>query len=88
MATDATLEMNVTELLHFYLGLRLQKGEGQLPIKQLLAEFPDYLRQRNALRGLIGEADEALAEGRSGPLDLELAIREVIQELAAEGITD
>jgi ribosomal 50S subunit-associated protein YjgA (DUF615 family) len=88
MATDAKAEMSAAELLHFYLGLRLQKGDGQLPIRQILAEFPDYLRQRDAMRGLVREAENAIAAGRSGPLNIEQAIHEVIQELSAEGISD
>ena len=88
MATDAKAEMTAAELLHFYLGLRLQKGDGQLPIRQILTEFPNYLRQREAMRGMIREAEDAIAAGRSEPLDVEHVIHEIIQELAAEGIAD
>ena len=85
MATDAKAEMTDAELLHFYLGLRLQKGDGQLPIKQILIEFPEYLRQRNVMRGMIRNADDAIAAGRSGPLDIEQLINEVVRELAVDG---
>lgn len=88
MATDATSEMTRAELLHFYLEKRLQQGDRNLPLDQILGDFPEYLRQRDAMRGLIHEADAAIAAGRSSPLDVELAIREVIEELAAEGITE
>ncbi len=88
MATDAKAEMTQAELLHFYLDMRLQKGDRNTPLKQILSEFPAYLRQREIMRGMIREADGAIAAGRSGSLDLEQAIREVVQELAAEGIKE
>ena len=88
MATDAKAEMTTAELLHFYMGMRLEKGDRSVPIQQILADFPEYLRQRHAMRGLISEAEEAIAAGRSGPLDIEQAIQEVIQELTAEGVTE
>jgi hypothetical protein len=88
MATDATADMTDTELLHFYLGLRLQNGDANEPIKRVLADFPEYIKQRNAMRGMIQEAEEAIAAGRSKELDVEQAIREVIQDLAAQGITE
>lgn len=88
MATDAKTEMTEAELLHFYLELRLQKGDRKVPIVQILADFPDYLRQRESMRTMIREADDAIAAGRSGPLDLEQAINEVVQNLAAEGIAE
>jgi hypothetical protein len=88
MATDAKADMTDAELLHFYLGLRLQKGDGKVPIKQILTDFPAYLRERNAMREMIRDAEAAIASGRSGVLDVEQAINEVIQELAAEGITE
>jgi hypothetical protein len=88
MATDAKTEMTEAELLQFYLGIRLQKGDRTVPVDQLLADFPEYLRQRDDMRGMIREADEAIAAGRSGPLDIEGAISEVVQDLAGEGITE
>jgi hypothetical protein len=87
MATDAKSEMTDGELLHFYVGLRLQ-NDRNLPIQQILKEFPEYLRQRQAMRGMIREAEDAISTGGSGPLDIDQAIREVIEELAAEGITE
>lgn len=88
MATNAKTEMSTAELLHFYLGMRLQNGDRSVPIQQILADFPEYLRQRNAMRGMIRDAEDAIARGESGPLDLEQAIDEVLQDLAAEGITE
>jgi hypothetical protein len=87
MATDAQADMTQAELLRFYLDLRLQQGERDIPLAMLLADFPEYLRQREVMRGLIREADDAMAGGRSGPLDVEKAINDVIRDLAAEGIT-
>ena len=87
MATNAKTEMTDGELLHFYVGLRLQ-NDRNMPIQQILKDFPEYLRQRQAMRGMIREAEEAIDMGRSGPIDIEQAIHEVIEELAAEGITE
>lgn len=88
MATSARTEMSAAELLHFYLGMRLQKGDRNVSVEQILADFPEYLRQRETMRGMIREADEALATNRSGPLNLEQAISEVVRDLADEGITE
>jgi hypothetical protein len=88
MATAATTEMTEAELLHFYLGLRLQKGDRTLPVDQILAGFPEYLRQRDSMRGMIREAADSISAGSSGPLDLDQTIDEVVQDLAAEGITE
>jgi hypothetical protein len=88
MATVEKTEMTRAELLHFYLGLRLQKGDRNLTVEQILADFPEYCRQRDAVRGMIHDADRAIAAGRSAPLDLDQTITEVTQELAAEGITE
>lgn len=88
MTTDAKAEMTDVELLHFYLGLRLQQGDRRASIKQILSDFPDYLRQRGIMRGKILEAEESIATGDSGPLDLEQAIHEVVQDLAAEGVIE
>ena len=88
MATDARADMTQAELLHFYLGMRLQSGDGNVPIRQILAAFPEYVRQRNAMRNMIREADDQIEAGRSRPLDIEQTINEVIQGLAAQGITD
>jgi hypothetical protein len=88
MATDAKSEMTTAELLHFYVGMRLEKGDRQVPIQEILADFPEYMRQRERMRDMIRVADESLESGRSEPFDLEQAIQEVVRELAAEGITE
>jgi hypothetical protein len=88
MATDATSEMTTAELLHFYVGLRLKQGDRKVPIQSILADFPRYLQQRDSMRAMIGEAEDAIAAGRSGPLDVEQTINEVLRDLAAEGITE
>jgi hypothetical protein len=85
MSTNAKTEMTGGELLHFYVGLRLQKNRN-VPVQQILKDFPEYLRQRRTVRDMIVEADQAIVAGRSGPLDLYQAINEVVQDLAAEGI--
>jgi hypothetical protein len=88
MATAEKTEMTEAELLHFYLGLRLQNGDRGLSVEQIMTDFSEYLRQRNIMRAMIRDADEAIAAGSSGPLDLERTIEEVVQDLAAEGITE
>ena len=88
MATDAKSDMTDAELLDFYVGMRLQRGDRDVPIEQLLAGFSMYLRERRQMQSMIREADDAIAAGRSGPLDLEQAIREVVQELAVKRISE
>jgi hypothetical protein len=88
MATDAKSDMTDAELLDFYVGTRLQRGDRDVPVEQLLAGFSSYLRERRQMQSMIREADDAIAAGRSGPLDLERAIREVVQELAARGVAE
>ncbi len=88
MATDAKNEMTDAELLDFYLGMRLQKGDRDVPVEHILTGFTQYLRERQVMQGMIREADDGITAGRSGPLDLEQAIREVVQELAARGISE
>jgi hypothetical protein len=88
MATDAKADMTQAELLRYYLDLRLQRGERNIPIAVMLADFPEYLRQRGIMRDMIREADDAIAIGRSGPLDIEAAIDEVIRDLARDGIVE
>jgi hypothetical protein len=80
--------MTTAELLHFYVGLRLEKGDRKVSIRQILADFPEYLRQREQMRSMLREADDSIAAEKCGPLDIEQTIQEVIQELAAEGITE
>jgi hypothetical protein len=87
MATDAKSELTNAELLEFYLGMRLQKGDRDVPVEQILAGFAEYLRERKLMQGMIREADDGIAAGQSGPLDLEQAIHDVVQELAAKGIS-
>jgi hypothetical protein len=87
MATDAKSEMTDAELLDFYLGMRLQKGDRDVPVEQILSGFSEYLRERKVMQEMIREADDGIAGGRSGPLDLERAIRDVVQSLESIGIS-
>jgi hypothetical protein len=88
MATDAKRDMTDAELLDFYLGMRLQRGDRDVPVERLLAGFSVYLRERRQMQGMIREADDQIAASGSRPLDLEQAIHEVVQELAAKGISE
>jgi hypothetical protein len=86
MATDSKTEMTTSELLQFYIGLCLERDRN-VPVEQILKDFPEYLRERRTMRNMIRDAEESIAAGRSGPLDLEKAIDEVVRDLAAEGHT-
>lgn len=88
MATVEKAQMTEAELLHFYLGLRLQKGDRKVPLDQILTDFPEYLRQREMMCAMIRESEDAVALGKCGPLDLERVIDEVVHDLATEGITE
>ncbi len=76
------------ELLHFYLGLRLGKGDRKEPVDRLLADFAEYRRELEVLRASLREAEASSARGESRPLDVEDVIRRGRERMAREGIVD
>ena len=90
MATDLSLSTLVTEaeLLYQYLGKRLANGGRQEPIDQLLADFSEYRRELEKVRGMLREAVASSARGESRPLDLDALFARADKRLKNEGILD
>ncbi len=88
MATDAKTEMTETELLHFYLGLRLERGKRDGTLDEVLAEFSEYLCQRDKVRALIQEAEESSARGESRSLDFDAFWQRMDTKFDADGIPE
>lgn len=85
MATELpTLGVTDAELLHQYLGRRLDAGARGEPVDRLLADFAEYRRQLEELRASLSRA----AQGEFGPLDVDDVIRRGRERMAAEGIVD
>jgi hypothetical protein len=87
MATDLSADaLTEAELLHLYLGQRLEGGGRQEPVDRLLAEFAEYRRELEQLRASLREAEASSARGESRPLDVEDVIRRGRERMAREGI--
>ena len=80
--------MTEAELLHFYLGMRLDKGARKEPLEKLLADFGEYRQQLEQFRATLREAEAQCDRGETRPLDVEDIIRRGRERMAAEGITD
>jgi hypothetical protein len=88
MRPELSVTLTDPELLHQYLGRRLDNGGRNEPLDRLLADFAEYRRQLEKLRGMVREAEESSARGESRPLDVEDVIRRGRERMAAEGIID
>jgi hypothetical protein len=88
MATDLSTDMTEAELLHFYLGMRLEKGGRKEPVEKLLADFGEYRRELDQFRATLREAEAQCDRGEARPLDLEDILRRGRERMAAEGIRD
>lgn len=86
MATDLpTLGVTDAELLHQYLGQRLDAGARREPVDRLLADFAEYRRQLEELRASLREAEAASARAESRPLDLDTLFARVDARLEGGG---
>jgi hypothetical protein len=88
MAADNTLPPTDVELLHSFLGTRINSGHRDDSVEQVLADFAEYRRQLTELRASLREAEAQSARGESKPLDVEDVIRRGRERLASKGITD
>jgi hypothetical protein len=88
MATDMPHVPTEVELLHNYLGQRLQDDGGDLSLDAALSGFQEYYRQLRDLRNKVRQADDSLARGQGRPLDVEAIIGRVRKRLADQGVTD
>jgi hypothetical protein len=89
MATDlSAAALTEAELLHLFLGQRLERGARQEPVDRLLAEFAEYRRELELLRASLREAEASSARGESRPLDLVALFARVDKRLEADGIPE
>lgn len=89
MATDLSTDaLTEAELLHLYLGQRLERGGRHEPVDRLLAEFAEYRRELEQLCASLREAEASSARGESRPLDLEALFARVDKRLEADGIPE
>ena len=80
--------MTEAELLHFYLGMRLEKGGRKEPVEKLLADFGEYRRELEEFRATLREAEAQCDRGEARPLDLDALFERVDRRLAQEGIPE
>ena len=85
MAADASHVPSDVELLHGYLGQCLARNRADLSLDAALAGFEDYYRQLHDLRGKVRQAEQSLARGEGGPLDVEAVIARIRKRLAEQG---
>jgi hypothetical protein len=88
MATDNIPSLTEVELLHSFIGTRLDSGHRDDSVEQTLADFAEYRRQLEEFRATLREAEAQSARGESKPLDVDDVIRRGRERLAAKGITD
>ena len=87
MSTDSTNLPSDVQLLHAYLGQRIQDEGSQIPLDSALEGFQEYYRQLCSMRDQVEQAIESLDRHAGGPLDVESLIRRVRKRLANTGVT-
>ncbi len=88
MATDNSTPFTDVELLHSFIGARLDNGGRDDTVDKVLADFTEYRRQLEEFRATLREAEAQSARGESKPLDVADVIRRGRERLRAKGITD
>jgi hypothetical protein len=88
MATDNSPTFTEIELLHGYLGARLNNGGRNEPVDKVLADFAEYRRQLEELRASLREAEAQCDRGEARPLDLDALFARVDKRLEEEGIPE
>jgi hypothetical protein len=88
MATDFPTPPTDIELLHEFLGKRLQRGRSEATLEEALAEFHEYKRQLDDIKSRLVAAEKDVAAGRIAPFDADVTKSVVRERLAREGITD
>jgi len=87
--TDPTRVVSDLELLHRFIGRKLETGQREQTVEECLGEFRRYLASVNRLRDEIRPGLERSLRGEYGEeLDVEELKARVTQRLAEQGITD
>ncbi len=85
MASDNPAYPTQAELLYQYLGERISRDECDSSVADLLVDFGLYCQERDKLRDMLLEAEQASTRGESTPLDLEDVIRRGHERFSKEG---
>ena len=88
MATDNSIPLTEVELLHSFIGTRLDNGHREDSVDKTLADFAEYRRQLEEFRATLREAEAQSARGESKPLDLEALFARADRRLEQEGIPE
>jgi hypothetical protein len=88
MSTEMPGVPSDIELLHTYLGQRIQDNSGELSLDSALSGFQEYYDQLRELRGMVRQAEQSLSRGEGRALDVESVIGRVRQRLAEQGAND
>jgi hypothetical protein len=85
MSSDLQLDLNA---FHAFIDGRLGQVPDSVSLEDALTEFRAYQRELAEARGKVQEAKAASRRGESAELDIDQVVREVTDELAAEGIRE
>lgn len=85
MSTDFPQLPTDAQLLHDYLGRRIEDDAVELSAAEVVAELGDYGAQLQRLRKMVSEAEASLAAGQAKPLDVEALLERVRRRAATQG---
>ena len=86
MSTDSANYPSDVQLLHTYLGERLQNEGSQISLDSALSGFQDYYGQLRTLRSKVSEAMDSLSRNGGQTLDVDAVVQRVRERLAERGI--
>lgn len=86
MSTNAANYPSDVQLLHTYLGERLQNEGSQISLDSALSGFQEYYRQLRKLRGKVREAIDSLDRNGGQVLDVDAVVQQVRSRLAEQGV--
>jgi hypothetical protein len=79
MAIEPPSSLTDVELLHQYLGERIDSGSHHASLNELLTDFADYHRELEDLREKLQAAEASSRRGESKPLDVDAVLKRVHQ---------
>lgn len=86
MATELPYTPTDVQLLHGYLGKRLESAGGCVSLDDALTGFQAYYCQLRNLRNKVRQAESSLDQGQGKPLDVDAVVERVRMRLAKEGV--
>jgi len=76
------------ELFYNYLGQRISQDGREAPVADLFADFQEYCRELDEVRGKLREAEESSARGESKPLNLTSLLERVEKRWDEKGVPE